>query len=384
MAISNPARTFACLVAGLSLLACDSAGHTSSALDASVPAATTKEADAKLGADSGPAPIVDAASTDEASPSAPESGDAGTSFPSSRWRHDDRPLTQAPEGLSGFVVLDEYDWLASSGAEHLGVVRIDLARGVSARLLSGRYPSRHQQGDIVFAQACGSFATWIARATPEGNVRQLTPCSNSITATGRFPNPRFDVSRLSPDGTRVAAELRWTQDINVLGFAVLVYDMAGTQLARFDGYYAPTWLPDGGLVMARLDAFGLYRTDASLAEPQRIDRMQISSVVNNPMAHPDGSWLVFERDQQLWRINVDGSDARRLLFGDSRIRYPSFSPDGRYLLYLLLSSDDYYSRFLYFTDLQTQENYSYSLDGVIGVGRALTSVVPNGPLSWFR
>lgn len=126
---------------------------------------------------------------------------------------------------------------------------------------------------------------------------------------------------------------------------------------------------------------GLYLTDAALSTPERIDGGAIGGPVNNPAVHPDGARIVFELNQGLWEMNLDGSGLRERVFGPARLRYPAYSPDGRSIVYLALPESDFYDRALYFTDLDSDSSSAFDLTGIVG-GPADVTIVPNGPLSW--
>ena len=145
------------------------------------------------------------------------------------------------------------------------------------------------------------------------------------------------------------------------------------------GLFAPAWTPDGRLLLA---GNGLYLTDAALSTPERIDGGALASPVNNPAAHPDGTRLVFEYNQGIWEMGLDGSELRERVYGPMRLRYPTYSPDGRAIVYLGVPESDYYDRALYFTDLDMDGSYSFNLVGIIGSGPGSVTIVPNGPLSW--
>ena len=161
-------------------------------------------------------------------------------------------------------------------------------------------------------------------------------------------------------------------------YITAVFDRQGKVLASFEDVYAPAWLPDGRLL---LTGEGFYLTDINLQNPTRIDGGKLNGELNNPDVHPSGSSIVFEYNQQIWGMNIDGSELKELVFAPKRLRYPTWSPDGTSIVYLGLEQQDYYDKALYFTNLVEGKSYALDLSPVLVNS---SSVVPNGPLSWTQ
>jgi len=294
-----------------------------------------------------------------------------------RWRSSTAATTGNP-GFSGLLTLDEYDWGALGG--RLGVIQIDLASGNKRRFLEGQQPSRHPGGTTSFLQACGTGVNRVALADAAGLSRALTACSSELPQPGDS-RTYYGVSKLSPDATRVAVEVGYDIYFEGSHFDTFVYDLEGALLAQWDGLFAPAWTLDGRLLLA---GEGLYLSNGALSTRERIDGGALSSPVNNPAVHPDGTRVVFEYNQGLWEMALDGTGLRELAHGPARLRYPAYSPDGRAVVYLALPESDYYDRALYFTDLERQRGHTLDLNGIVGGGPGYVSIVPNGPLSWTQ
>ena len=282
------------------------------------------------------------------------------------------PIEELP--FSGVITLDEYDWF-DSRVSRLGVVEIDLAEGTLRRLSDGQFPWRHSSGDVIYAQACGSYVSRIVRVDDTGLPVQITPCSSEIENPGASDTD-FEFSKLSPDGTKVAVEAQ-----AYVGFEneyqTLVFDTADqTLLASFDDSVAPEWLPDGRLLLASVSE-GLYITDQNLENLTRLDGGRLLGFANNPAADPSGERVAFEFNQGIWLINVDGSDPRELIYGSAQLRYPAWSPDGSTIAYLAVPQNDYYYPGLFFTNIETGESDAVELSPILSSGETV-----NGPLSW--
>lgn len=276
-------------------------------------------------------------------------------------------------GLSGVLTLDEYDWFSTT--PYLGVIEINLSSGQKRRLAEGRNPWRHQSGNVIFAQPCGSNVHRIMLIDASGLPQQISPCSSDLPNDGAS-DTNFEFSRLSPDQTKVAIESNAYLDWDY-AYSTVVFDRDQNLLASFDGHFAPEWLPDGRLL---LGGDGLYIVDANLQDIQRLDAGRLQGIVNNIDVDPTGTRIVFEFNQQIFYMNLDGSDLRELIYGNAVLRFPTWSPDGKMLAYLATPSQDNYFASLFFTNLETGESYSVDLSPLL-LGNSSSQTV-NGPLSW--
>lgn len=287
---------------------------------------------------------------------------------------DEPGATGSPvSSFEGTVTMDEYDWFAVE--PYLGVVQFDLESGEKVRLADGRQPAVHPDGPIAFVQSCGDRVSRVAVRQTSGLVDVLTPCSSELPIR-QYTEPDFTQAKLSPDRSLVAVEVLHFVDFEFTT-AVSVFE-EGDPIAEFDGLYNPTWTADGRLLMA---GEGLYLANPALTDVTRIDGDQLNAFVGNPAVSPvDEDLVVFEFNQAIWQVRLDGSDLRELVVGSRRLRFPTWSPDGSALVYLGLTGSDMYDKALYFTDLDQGESSFVDLTPSFGTD---PSVVPNGPLSWW-
>jgi hypothetical protein len=277
-------------------------------------------------------------------------------------------------GFTGTITLDEYDWFGIEA--YLGVIQIDLDTLEKRRFLNGRVPWRHPNGTTVFLQGCGDRVSRVAMADARGLVRVGTPCSDEVENPG-YSSTDFGVSKLSPDETLIAVEAYYYLDGGYV-VSTVVYEVAGERLAIFEGLWAPTWTPDGQLL---LTGNGFHLVDRDLSSLRRIDGGQLVGPLNNPAVHPSGERMVFEYNQQIWEMNLDGTELRELVSAGRELRFPTYSPDAGTIVYLARSDQEYYDIAVYFTDLDTGESRTVDLAGILSPSLDPT-VVPNGPLSW--
>ena len=307
----------------------------------------------------------------------------GTSPPEDDARvPDSRPDESAPSAadfpFSGTFVADEYSPSIVS-PEYEGIVEIVPSPLRKTRILNGSLPRRYPDGRTTFREPCGQRVSRIALADSDNLSIPITPCSSEIPNEGSSPTD-FRQSNLSPDGSMVAVEARAFVDSGFT-FSTLVFDIASQEvLAVWDGGYNATWTPDGRLLTASDE--GLFLLDANLGNPERIGD-DINGPVGNPDVDPDGTAIVFEFNQQIWGMNVDGSGARELVTGGVRFRFPTWAPDGSLTIaYLAVPSDDKYLGIIFVADLEAGQEYSLVLDPVLEFGSSYFLRTINGPLSW--
>jgi Tol biopolymer transport system component len=261
--------------------------------------------------------------------------------------------------------------------DYLGVIRVELPSGRVGRFLAGHDGAAHPiNGNTVFIQACGGGgAGRVAMADERGTVtRLLTPCSSEVPNPSDYSSTYWEKPVLSFDGTRVAVEGHYRSDEIGGGeeFYVAVYDMDTNQLGQSPGW-APAWTPDGRLVFGAAD--GLYLADAALDDPVRVDGGQLIGAVYGPKVHPAGDRVLFEYNQRIWQIGLDGSDLEEVAFGSARFSSPAYSPDGTAIAFI--ASESELDALLYLKNIAGDEYYPLDIRDQLS-----TSGVPGGPITW--
>ena len=109
---------------------------------------------------------------------------------------------------------------------------------------------------------------------------------------------------------------------------------------KFDGVEGISWTPDGKIVYASRAGDTL---DLWMVEPNGTGQKQLTANAGNnkrPSVSLDGRYIVFVSDRtgtdHIWRINIDGSDARQLTNGRGE-KNPQCSPNGEWVVYQLTS-----------------------------------------------
>ena len=103
-----------------------------------------------------------------------------------------------------------------------------------------------------------------------------------------------------------------------------------------DGISGLAWTPDGRVVYtSRVSGQAdLWITDREGNSPRQLTTSSGSDVM--PCVSPDGRYVVFASTRSggrdLWRVDIDGSNEKQLTEG-ARISNPTFSRDGRWIIY---------------------------------------------------
>jgi Tol biopolymer transport system component len=183
------------------------------------------------------------------------------------------------------------------------------------------------RGLLVYVSDYDGADALYARRLPDGRERPLA----------RTLEPAREPA-LSPDGTRVAfsmggrialADVR-TGDVRVLTLGVKHRDAA------------PAWMPDGRALVITARAPAERNADLQMIDiPETLERLVERRALTltaglderEPAVAPDGSCVVFVRQDSLVRLDLGDGRTRRLTGGLRRVHHPVFRRDGR-LLYL--------------------------------------------------
>jgi len=167
---------------------------------------------------------------------------------------------------------------------------------------------------------------WIHR---NGNKWQLVLDGQVISSGPSHLSPAF-----KPDGTVVAAAYTETEPRRTA-----IYTFSGqnekTLLTAFgDISVSPTFSPDGSRMAFVSDQGGSAAVYVSSAEGGPATRLTSKDKATDPAWSPTGEYIVFvSRETDICLIRPDGSGFRQLTGGQGRNYRPSFSPDGRLIVF---------------------------------------------------
>ncbi|MDR3495242.1 MAG: Tol-Pal system beta propeller repeat protein TolB [Ancalomicrobiaceae bacterium] len=153
------------------------------------------------------------------------------------------------------------------------------------------------------------------------NVRFLTQGQELVLT------PRFSPS------TQQVAYMSFAQQGNPKVFILNTANGSRQLVGEFSGMtFSPRFSPDGSKLVFSVEHEGnsnIYVMD--LATRQARQLTNDASINTSPCYSPDGSQIAFESDrggaQQIYLMNADGSNQHRVTFGNGRYATPVFSPD---------------------------------------------------------
>ena len=152
-----------------------------------------------------------------------------------------------------------------------------------------------------------------------------------------------DYPSWSPDGEHIA----YVSIDNVYGLYLMNADGSQIELLHSGGtaYSYPSWSPDGRYIVFQAtinEVFDIYRLEVAtndvinLTNQERLDNMPVYSPDGQYIAlvsdrtfnpHIDTNTLAQAWNYEIYMMNSDGTNARRLTVNDNPEQFPSFSPD---------------------------------------------------------
>jgi TolB protein len=226
--------------------------------------------------------------------------------------------------------------------------------------------SAHKIADDIYAKLTGvpgDFSTRIAYVTKSGKEYKLQIADsdgeevhNALRSNEPIISPCW-----SPDGTRVAyVSFESRKPV------VYVQDLVTRQRAAVANYSgsnsAPAWSPDGSRLAVALTLSGntqIYLMSAAGGGLQRLTNSD--GIDTEPRFSPDGASIYFTSDRsggpQIYKMSVSGGAAGRITFqGDYNIS-PRISPDGKTLAFISRRDGAFQ---LYALDLATSQEQRLS------------------------
>ncbi|WP_416200234.1 Tol-Pal system beta propeller repeat protein TolB [Undibacterium sp. CCC3.4] len=207
----------------------------------------------------------------------------------------------------------------------------------------GLRQSAHKIADDIYEKLTGvrgAFSTRIAYVTKSGAQYRLEIADadgEGVKVALRSNEPIISPA-WSADGSKLAyvsfetkKPVVWVQNL-LSGERRIVANYKGSNSA-------PAWAPDGSRLAIALSRDGLTQIYSVNADGTGLRRLSNSnSIDTEPQFSADGQSIYFLSDRsggpQIYRMNASGGEASRVTFNGSYNITPRISPDGRTLAYI--------------------------------------------------
>lgn len=226
----------------------------------------------------------------------------------------------------------------------LDIIRASSLSGFSQTAAPDRLRvASHQIADDIYQKLLGirgAFATRIAYITKSGKEYRLeiADSDGEDTQVALRSNEPIISPAWSPEGTRIAYVSFESRKPTVY-----VQDLTTrkrTVIASYRGSNsAPSWSPDGTRLALALSRNGYTQIYVANADGGGLRKLtNTNNIETEPQFSPDGQYIYFVSDRsggpQIYRMSANGGEAQRITFNGSYNISPRVSPDGKTLAYI--------------------------------------------------
>jgi len=201
----------------------------------------------------------------------------------------------------------------------------------------------HKIADDIYEKLIGvpgAFSTRIAYITKSGNEYRLevADADGEGTQAALRSNEPIISPAWSPDGTKVAyvsfenkKPVVYVQDLTTRRRTVIANHRGSNS--------APSWSPDGARLALALSRNGFTQVYVANADGSGLRQLtNTNGIETEPQFSADGSYIYFTSDRsggpQVYRMGANGGPAQRVTFHGNYNISPRISPDGKTLAYV--------------------------------------------------
>ena len=274
--------------------------------------------------------------------------------------------------------------------EAIVFVRADPSIGLEAARMITETDSN--SGGVSGQHAAPEMNTTASRAPMKNEIEVMNGDGSSVTALHVFGSDPM----LSPDGTKIV----YCSERETIYSQIYVMKSDGTGAKRLTNVNngdacGPAWSPDGKKIAyyTFAQAQPSRNPEIWIMDPDGSNPKKLTEHGMDPTWSPDGRQIAFasHRDGifQIYAMNSDGSNVRRLTKSNAESSNPAWAPDGGAIAYISATGDDRRGLFLMGPDGSEPHGLahskhqdfcfpSWSSDGKVLVFSALTRLGSQG------